>query len=166
MNSKLKIIFSAVIMVIIFAVGYSLNKIDYKNEIAKQDLRLKCQDVFSKLHNKVESIRYGDKVQSADTIIWSPKTKTCLVYYRVPQEDRYSFLFEVWDYTDSDLVLSYSSENSKECMFDGIETDKENYIYKYNKKLEGAGCGFSLRKDGIDLLTNFEKAMIELGFKK
>lgn len=153
------------VAVIVFAViRYSLDKIDYKNEIVKQDLRLKCQEVYTSLHGNVESTRYGEE-QSA-TVIWSPKTKTCLAYYNIPQNDRYSYLFEVWDYTNNDLVLSYSSENSKECMENGIETDKQNFIYKYNKKLEGTGCGFPQRKNGIDLLTNFEKAMLEIGFKR
>lgn len=165
MKSKnMKIIFGIILIIIIFIVGYFLNKTDYKNEIAKQDIRLKCQELYTSLHSNVESMRYGEE-QSA-TAIWSPKTKTCLAYYNIPQNDRYSYLFEVWDYTNNDLVLSYSSENSKECMENGIETDKQNFIYKYNKKLEGAGCGFPQRKNGIDLLTNFEKAMLELGFKK
>lgn len=159
-----KIIFGIILTVIIFIIGYFLNKTDYKNEIAKQDLRLKCQEMYTSLHDNVESTRYGEE-QSA-TVVWSPKTKTCLAYYNIPQNNRYSYLFEVWDYTNNDLVLSYSSENSKECMENGIETDKQNFIYKYNKKLEGSGCGFSQRKNGIDLLTNFEKAMLELGFKK
>lgn len=164
---NIKIIFGIILIIgIIFAVLYSFNKTDYKNEIAKQDLRLKCQEVYNKLHSNIESVRYGEKIQSADTVIWSPKTKTCLAYYNVPQDNYGSFLFEVFDYTDTDLVLSYSSENSTECTENNVATDKENFIYKYDKKLEGAGCGFPMRKNGIDLLTNFEKAMLELGFRK
>ncbi len=167
MQSKnIKIILGVIAIVIIFGVGYWFNKIDYKGEIAKQDLRLKCQEVYSELHSKVEAVRYGEKVQSADTVIWSPKTKTCLAYYNVPQEDYHNFLFEVWDYIDSDLVLSYTSNLSAQCVQNGVTISMQNFIYKYDKKLEGSGCDLLLMKDGVDLLTNFEKAMLELGFKK
>lgn len=152
------------IIVIIAVVVIFNNKINYKNEIAKQDLILKCQEVYNIKHTEIESYRYND--QLADTIIWSPKTKTCIAYYNVKQQSNHVFLFEVWDYTNTDLILSYSSENSNECVENGINTDKQNFIYKFNKSLDGSGCGFTLRKNGVDLLTNFDKAMIDLGFKK
>ncbi len=165
-SKNTKIILGVIAIVIIFAIGYNYNKNDYGNEIAKQDLRLKCQEVYNELHDKVESVRYGEKVQSADTVIWSPKTKTCLAYYNVPQEDYHNFLFEVWDYTDSDLVLSYTSNLSDQCVQNGVKISMQNFIYKYDKKLEGSGCDLPLMKNGVDLLTNFEKAMLERGFKK
>lgn len=115
-------------------------------------------------HSDLEDIRY--RGQGRDALVWSPKTKTCLAYYNVQQENYKNFLFEVWDYTNTDLVLSYSSVPSEECMENGIKTDKQNFIYKYNAGLGGAGCGFSMRENGIDLLINFETAMIDLGFKK
>jgi len=161
-----KNVYIAIIVILVIVVGYLLNKTDYKNEIAKQDLQLKCQEVYSKSHRSVENTRYGEKVKSASMIIWSPKTKTCLAYYNVPQEDYHNFLFEVWDYTNTNLVLSYRSELSDQCVKNGVTISMQNFIYKYNKNLEGGGCDLPLMKSGIDLLTNFEKAMLELGFKK
>lgn len=162
-----KIIYGAITSVLIcFLVWSGFNKVDYKNQIAKQDLRLKCQEVYSKLRTDFEVQRYGSGVRSADAVIWSPKTETCLVYYNVPKDDIYSFLFEVWDYTNSDLVLSYRSELSGSCSQNGMNISMQKLLYKYDKNLEGQGCDFFLMKDGIDLLNNFEKAMLELGFKK
>jgi len=161
------IVVVVLVIIIVFGIIFlykNQNKVDYKNEIAKQDLVLKCQEIYNIKHEDVESYRYNG--QLADTIIWSSKTKTCLAYYNVKQQSYDVFLFEVWDYTNTDLVLSYSSENSDKCVESGINTDKQNFVYKFNKKLEGAGCGFYLRENGIDLLTNFENAMLELGFKK
>jgi hypothetical protein len=83
-----------------------------------------------------------------------------------PDKIRHNFLFEVWDYTNSDLVLSYRSTLSDQCVQNGVTISMQNFIYKYNKKLEEGGCDLPLMKDGIDLLTNFEKAMLDLGFKK
>ncbi len=163
--------YKELIIVLIFILGIfgwfqfrNTKNINYNDEIGKQDLVLKCQEIYNIKHIDVESYRYGG--QTADTIIWSPKTKTCLAYYNVIQQSYDMFLFEVWDYTNTDLVLSYSSEYSDKCVESGINTDKQNFVYKFNKNIEGAGCGFSLRENGIDLLTNFEKAMLELGFKK
>lgn len=153
-----------VVVVIVVGSYFFTKKVNYSDEIAKQDLVLKCEQVYGIKHNELEGSRY--KGQGRDTLIWSPKTKTCLAYYNVHQESYDKALFEVWDYTNTDLVLSYKSEESEECMQNGVKTDKENFIYKYDKKLEGAGCGFQMRSSGTDLLTNFEIAMIDLGFKK
>ncbi|MBI5798992.1 MAG: hypothetical protein HZB10_03600 [Candidatus Yonathbacteria bacterium] len=157
----------AILAVIVVAtlLFFVSKKVNYSDEIAKQDLVLKCEQVYGIKHNELEGTRYKGQVR--DALIWSPKTKTCLAYYNVNQGDYLNFLFEVWDYTNTDLVLSYSSlGRSEECLENGIKTDKQNFVYKYNNNLEGAGCGFPMRKSGTDLLTNFETAMIELGFRK
>ena len=130
-----------VIMIVVAAVIFS-NKIDYKDEIAKQDLVLKCEEVYNVKHINLENTRY--KNHEADSVIWSPKTKTCLAYYNVPQENPGNFLFEVWDYTNSDLILSYRSNRSQECIQNGVIISMQNFIYKYNKKLEGSGCDLTL----------------------
>ena len=165
-NKKIIAIVLIVFLGLFLYFAFFGGKIDYRSEIAKQDLRLGCQDIYGELHTNVESVRYGGKVQSADAVIWSPKTRTCLAYYNVPQDDYHNFLFEVWDYTDSDLALSYTSNLSDQCVENGITISMQNFIYKYDKKLEGSGCDLPLMRDGMDLLTNFEKAMLELGFKK
>lgn len=160
------LLIAILIIGLIYVVRYSSSKTDYKDEIAKQDLRLKCQEVYNELHSSVESVRYGGRVQSADTVIWSPKTRTCLAYYNVRQKDYHNFRFEVWDYTYSDLVLSYSAHHSDQCVENGVMFSREDFIYKYDKKLEGGGCDLPMIRNGIDLFTNFEKAMLKLGFKK
>ena len=152
------------VIIIVVAVVIFSNKTDYKNEIAKQDLVLKCEEVYKAKHLDLENTRY--KNHEADSVIWSPKTKTCLAYYNIPQKENHNFLFEVWDYTNSDLILSYSSNLSDECVKNGVTISMQNFIYKYDKKLEGRGCDLILMEEGTDLLTNFEKAMLDLGFKK
>lgn len=161
-----KILISVVAVVLIVMGVYFIlgEKINYNNELNKQDLVLKCEQLYGIKHSEVESTRY--KGQGKNALIWSPKTKTCLAYYNVQQENYQNFLFEVWDYTNTDLVLSYNSVLSEDCMENGFKTDKQNFIYKYDTGLGGAGCGFSMRESGVDLLTNFETAMAELGFKK
>lgn len=161
------IIIYIIFAIILFIISYFLfNKYNYNNEIAKQELQLKCKEIYNESHQKLEYSRYGLDNYSADAIIWSSKTKSCLAYYRVPQNVEYKFLFEVWDYTNTDLVLSYNSELSDSCIVSGVVTQMDQLIYKYNPKLEGRGCSVSNLNNNVDLLTNFEVAMIELGFKK
>ncbi len=156
---KLAILFFILIFIFFLFLG---NKRDiYLNEISQQDLVLKCQEIYTVKHDNFEESRYGG-VDKADAIIWSPKTKTCLAYYNVPQTEYNHFLFEVWDYSIDDLVLSYSSYPSSEC----VESSRQQFMYKFNSSLNGYGCDFPLMESGIDLITNFEKAMQDVGFKK
>ena len=75
-------------------------------------------------------------------------------------------MFEVWDYTNDDLVLSYLSYRSEKCMLNKVVTLYMRLMFKLNKNLEAEGCGLEMQDKGVDIITNFEKAMIELGFKK
>jgi hypothetical protein len=156
-----------ILVLVVIAVAFFLgNKINYKNELGKQDLVLKCQEIYDVKHVDLENTRY--RGQKADSVIWSPKTKTCLAYYNTRTLEQIAgsdstFLFEVWDYTNSDLVLSYDSHPAKNCESIFIYS---SLIYKVNKNLEASGCYIELSRQNIDVLTNFEKAMLDLGFKK
>ncbi|MCC6323178.1 hypothetical protein IT400_00095 [Candidatus Nomurabacteria bacterium] len=165
--------YKELIVVIIFILGAflwfrfkNIDNVNYDNEIRKQDLIIKCQELYNVKHDSLEKARYGN--EEADSVIWSDKTKSCLAYYYIPEHinNESFFLFEVWDYSNDDLVLSYSSSPSSQCMYNNVKLSMQNFIYKYNKTLEGSGCDLILMDDGIDLLTNFEKSMSELGFKK
>lgn len=153
-----------VICVIVFLVVK--NKINYGNEIAKQDLVLKCEQIYETRHKSLETNRYGEE-RRVDALIWSPKTKSCLAYYNVKSLTPRTFLFEVWDYSNDDLVLKYHSFEYEECKMNDVVISRQSLIYKFNDKLEGDGCDLLMMRDeGIDLLTNFEIAMEELGFRK
>lgn len=145
------------------------------NELSKEDLFLKCAEIYKIKRTNFESVRYPD--QEKMDLIWSPKTKSCLAYYnsnnnysekalKEAQEYKSSYLFEVWDYSNDEVVLSYYSRPSDDCQENKASTYKaykNSFTYKYNKKLEGEGCFLTLK---VDLLTNFQTAMTELGFKK
>lgn len=134
-------------------------------EIAKQDLIIKCEDLYDRKHASVEAERYGVVYEKADALIWSERTKSCLAYYNVPKSyDEHTF--EVWDYSNTDLVLSYHSIPDNNCIENGVVFNTDNLIYKLDSKLEGNGCFLELQSKNIDLLTNFETAMGSLGFKK
>jgi hypothetical protein len=166
-NKKDLIRFLLGFLIIVLIIGfYYFNKnINYSNEIAKQELVLKCQQIYEIKHKDLEVSRY-DKELKADAMIWSPKTKSCLAYYNTNLLIGDS-LFEVWDYSNDDLVLKFLSFKSEDCRMDNVVTYKTSFIYKLNNKLEGDGCAFTMRKDnGVDLLNNFEDAMEDLGFRK
>lgn len=161
------------LLVFLFLIAYIFLKTNYsfKNELSRQDLVIKCEEIYKIKHANLEKTRYDGQEKSA--LIWSPKTKSCLAYYIVYsfsspkyQVDGSSSLFEVWDYSNDDLVLSYLSYRSEKCMLNNLPTLYMNLLYKYDKKLEAVGCGLEMQDEGIDIITNFEKAMIEIGFKK
>jgi hypothetical protein len=134
------------------------------SSLSTSDLNLKCQDIYAKYHKIVEEKRYGVE---PNNVIWSTKTKSCLAdYYLRPPEHNSAehYSFEVWDYSNSEVVLGYYSEPSKECSQDMINS-WEIVTYKQNSSLEGAGCHDDLLQKHIDLLTNFHNALRELGFK-
>ena len=167
-KNKITQIILVIITLVLVVIIFSKEKVNYRNEISKQDLVLKCEKLYSIKNTNLEKARYGTNV-GKKALIWSQKTKSCLAYYNVDQgslNERPTNLFEVWDYTNDDLILSYKSHYSGQCLHNGVMTDYEMFTYKFNKNLSGAGCGFDKRAEGIDFLTNFESAMLELGFKK
>ena len=152
----------------ILAVGGMLVFVFYLNSHKKSsasDLLLKCQEIYNIKHRDVETVRYGAQVERADAVIWSPKTKSCLGYYNT-RDSMAGYLFEVWDYSNTDLILSYHSYPATKCTYNDAVFNDGSLVYKLNTSFENSGCFMDLQKRNIDLLTNFEKAMLELGFKK
>lgn len=147
-----------------FLVVFYLNY-QAQNTPSASDLLLKCQEIYNVKHKSVEAARYGTDVDGASAVIWSPKTKSCLGYYNVPKQMKEN-LFEVWDYSNTDLVLSYYSYPTKDCTFNNVVFNRDNFVYKLNPNLDAEGCFMDLQKKNIDLITNFETAMTELGFKE
>lgn len=161
------IFFGITLVIIGTAIFYYIKSqgINYDNEIAKQELIVKCEDLYDRKHTTVEKQRYGEEFEKADALIWSSKTKSCLAYYNVAKTNN-EYLFEVWDYSNTDLVLSYHSVPDNQCTRNGSIFGIDSLLYKLNGQLEANGCFLDLQSKKIDLLTNFETAMQELGFKK
>lgn len=164
-NKQQTIILGLIVLIIGIGVYFYVKHEEVKYEIAKQDLIIKCEDLYDRKHTTVEMERYGVQYKKADALIWSQKTKSCLAYYNINKPNK-EFLFEIWDYSNTDLVLSYHSIPDDSCSKNGVTFNIDSLIYKLNPNLEASGCFFDLQSKHIDLLTNFETAMEDLGFKK
>lgn len=177
-NHKFILISILLFLVVIISILF-LSKND---SVQNQDLVIKCEQIYNLKSKELEKTRYFGKKK--DSMIFSKKTNSCLGYYYITK-DTLSFedipndffpedlhIFEVWDYSNDDLVLSaktYKEKNS--CTYNGSEFLMGILIYKYDKKLEGKDClkevyGLQDKKYIFDALDNFDKAMLDLGFKK